>query len=234
VIETHVFIALRFLTVRTSLCSNRRTLLVLPTSKTCSGIRSIRKVTAEDRTLSEAPRRHAQSWFYHYPREARRRDRRHSLRSQDAPSARAVTRSKEFYPRRGASIIIALAGERSLNRTPQKQRHPNGKEPRSAQTRTAPHIVAERTASHEEARLRHHGFSTSLRLAPRTPRTSAPMRFARYAPFRTPSCLRLASFYLVTVTAPRKRGLRQGAAKTARFAIGGRTSTARQGTPSCG
>ena len=101
---------------------------------------------------------------------------------------------KKLFPRRGASIIIALAGERSLNRTPQRQRPIIGKEPRSAQTRTAPHIVAERTASHKEARLRHHGFSTSLRLAPRTPRTSAPMRCARSATFRTPSCRGLAFF----------------------------------------
>ncbi len=43
--------------------------------------------------------------------------------------------------------------------------------------------------------------------APRTPPTSAPMRSARFAPFRTPSCLRLA--LLVVVTAPRTRGLRQ-------------------------
>jgi hypothetical protein len=164
------------------LCSNRRTLLVPPTSKTGSGTRIIQCATEEDNTLSEAPRRHTQSWFYHYPREARRRDRRHSLRSQDAPSARAGTRSKEFFPRRGASIIIALAEERSLNRTRQRRRQTNGKEPRSAQTRTAPQVVAERTASHKEARLRHHGFSTSFRSTPRTPLN--PLRAAPLALLR--------------------------------------------------
>lgn len=163
------------------MCSDRRSLLV-PTSRTGRGTRSIQRVTEEDRTLSEAPRRHAQSWFCHYPREARRRDRRHSLRSQDAPSARAVTRSKEFFPRRGASIIIALAGERSPNHTPHRRQQTNSKEPRSAQTRTAPHNVAERTASHKEARLRHHGFSTSFRSTPRTPLN--PLRAAPLAPLR--------------------------------------------------
>ena len=58
----------------------------------------------------------------------------------------------------------------------------NGKEPRSAQTRTAPNIVAERTASHKEARLRHHGFSTSLRSTPRTPLN--PLRAAPLALLR--------------------------------------------------
>ena len=180
-------------TPRTFSCSDQKSLRV-PTSRTGRGTRSIRRVTEEDRTLSEAPRRHTQSWFDHYPRETRRRDRRHSLRSQDAPSARAGYTSKRILPAPGGvRIIIALAGERSLNYTPHRRRQTNGKEPRSAQTRTAPHIVAERTASHKEARLRHHGFSTSLRSTPRTPLN--PLRAAPLAPLRSVRRRAFASHY---------------------------------------
>ena len=97
---------------------------------------------------------------------------------------------KRFFPAPGGvRIIIALAGERSLNHTRQRPQQTNGKEHRSAQTRTAPHIVAERAASHEEARLRHHGFSTSFRSTPRTPLN--PLRAAPLALLR---CVRRPAF----------------------------------------
>ena len=146
------------------------------------------------RTLSEAPRRLTHSWFCYYPREARRRDRRHSLRSQDAPSARAGTRSKEFFPAPGgvnhhSARWGALAKPyTSKTKTNQRQRTPLRSNAHCATHQRRAQRFAQ-GGSAPSPRLLHF---VSLDYAHSA--KPAPCRSARSTPLRAPSCLRLASF----------------------------------------